>query len=80
VKRRGDRGRLDVTKWWAESAGVMKFARRPSPWTRLPSTRRRLQELDATLAKNDPARGIIKTICNALREDLGEPTNPGTTP
>jgi hypothetical protein len=79
VKRRRDRGRLVVTKWWAEIAGVIEFARRPAPWTRLRRTRHRL-ELDATLAKNDPARGIIETIWDALREDLGEATNPEATP
>jgi hypothetical protein len=80
VKRRRDRGRLVVTKWWAEIAGVIEFARRPAPWTRLRRTRHRLRELDATLAKNDPARGIIETIWDALREDLGEATNPEATP
>lgn len=70
VKRRGDRGRLVVPKWWAGRAGVLDFARPSSPWTQLHRTRDRLRELDATLAKDHPARAIVKTICDALREDL----------
>lgn len=71
VMRPGDRGRLVVPKWWAGRAGVLDFARRPSPWTQLRRTRHRLRELDATLAKDHPARAIIKTICDAIRADLG---------
>jgi hypothetical protein len=71
VKRRGDRGRLVVQKWWAAQAGVLDFARRPSPWAQMHRTRDRLRELDATLAKDHPARAIVKTICDAIRADLG---------
>ena len=71
VKRNGDRGRLVVQKWWAGRAGVLDFTRPPSPWAQLRRTRDRLRELDATLSKDHPARAIVKTICDALRADLG---------
>ena len=71
VKRGGDRGFLVVPKWWAERACVMRFSRPASPWLALRHTRHRLQELNALLAKDDPARTIIRTICDALRQDLG---------
>jgi len=71
VKSRGDRGLLIVPKWWAEKAGVLAFARAPSPLSKLRQFRHRLQELNDTLGAEDPARQIIKTLCDALREDLG---------
>ncbi len=71
VRRSGDHGRLVVTKWWAEAACVMEFALAPSPWARLPHLRKRLEALDLCLAADHPARLILKTVCDALREDLG---------
>jgi hypothetical protein len=71
VKRKGDSGHLVVSKWWAEQAGAMGFVRAPSPWARFRNFRHRLQELDALLPKDDPSRAIIKTLCDAIRADLG---------
>ena len=55
----------------AQNAGVMKFAGARPSWNQLPHFRHRLQELHAMLKPEDPAREIIKTLCAALREDLG---------
>jgi hypothetical protein len=76
VKRLGDRGLLVVSKWWAETAGVMKYASAQQGWNQLPHFRHRLEELHAALKPEDPSRGIIKTLCDALHEDLG----PGNSP
>lgn len=78
VKRRGDSGRLIVGKWWAERAGVTKFARASNVWDLLPHTRYRFEEFNRVLAKDDPARGMLKVIADALRADLGFTSEAGT--
>jgi hypothetical protein len=77
VKKRGDRGRLVVSRWLAEKAHIIQYARPASPWANLPHTRHRLQELDATLATDDPARAVVKKICDAIRADLGATRETG---
>ncbi len=62
VKRSGDRGRLVITKWLAQTARLMKFTVPTSPWRQFPRFRHRLQELNAALGPDDPARPIIKTL------------------
>jgi hypothetical protein len=71
VKRHGDSGRLIVPKWWADKAGVMKFARARNVWDLLQSTRLRFEEFHRVLATDDPVRGMLKVIADALRADLG---------
>jgi len=71
VKRRGDAGALVIPRWLAEQAHLLQYIEPRSGWERLRNFRHRLQELHALLAPSDPARAIIKTLCDALREDLG---------
>jgi hypothetical protein len=71
VKRKGDRGSLLVPKWWAEKAKVMHFVTAPSPWAAFMHFRYRPQELHLFLNRDDPAPKHIKTLCDALREDIG---------
>jgi hypothetical protein len=58
-------------EWWADKAGVIKFARARNVWDLLRGTRYRFQEFNRVLAKDDPARGMLKVIADALRADLG---------
>jgi hypothetical protein len=71
IKQPGDSGHLVVSKWWAEKTGVMKFTQPENPWNRFPHFRDRLREFNAQLPKEDSARVIIKSLCDALRVDLG---------
>jgi putative DNA primase/helicase len=76
VKRPVDRGLLIVPTWWAKKEGLLEYARAPSPWSKFPQLRHLLQELDTSLPKDDRARQIIKTLCDALRQDLGVSNSP----
>jgi hypothetical protein len=71
VKREGDRSSLLVPKCWAEKANVMHFVTAPSPSAAFRNFRYRLQELHLFLNRDDPAPKHIKTLCDALREDIG---------
>jgi len=56
----------------------MKFARARNVWDLLRRTRYRFEEFNRVLAKDDPARGMLKVIADALRADLGFASEAGT--
>jgi hypothetical protein len=76
LRRRGDRGILIITEWLASEASLTRFAKAQSRWAIVPHTWQVLRDLNVKLPQEDPTRAIIKSIADALREDLGIESSP----
>ena len=59
IQRLGDRGILIITRYLADEAGLMPFARAQSRWALVPVTWQVLRELNVKLPQDDPARAIV---------------------
>lgn len=76
IQRLGDRGILIITRYLADEAGLMPFARAQSRWALVPHAWQVMKELNVKLPQDDPARAIIKIVADALRKDLGIESSP----
>ena len=76
VRRRGDRGWLVVTDWFARHANIAKYAGQQSLEDRFPNFGRVLQALHARLETDDPERKDVNSLCDALRDDVGISQSP----